>query len=64
VLCRSVQLVAKDVNVRFAGELLRFIQTRVGGEGPYPSAREYLQDLVRRDYEREENSKARGYGMS
>jgi antitoxin ParD1/3/4 len=48
---------AEGVNVRFAGELKRFIQSRVTKSGLYGSASEYLRDLVRRDYEREEERK-------
>ena len=48
---------AEGVNVRFAGELQRFIQTRIGGSGLYGSASEYIRDLVRHDYEREEERK-------
>lgn len=48
---------AEGVNVRFAGELQRFIQHRVGESGLYGSASEYIRDLVRRDYEREERRK-------
>ena len=48
---------AEGVNVRFAGELQRFIQTRIGDSGLYGSASEYIRDLVRRDYEREEQRK-------
>ncbi len=48
---------AEGVNVRFAGELQRFIQTRIGASGLYSSASEYIRDLVRRDYEREEKRK-------
>lgn len=49
---------AEGINVRFAGELQRFIQGRVdGGEGLYSSASEYIRDLVRRDYECEERRK-------
>ena len=51
---------AEGINVRFAGELQYFIQTRVlGGAGLYGSASEYIRDLVRRDYEREDNRKWR-----
>jgi len=50
---------AEGVNVRFAGELQRFIQSRVGDRGLYGSASEYIRDLVRRDYEREEQLKWR-----
>jgi antitoxin ParD1/3/4 len=48
---------AEGVNVRFAGELQRFIQGRIGSSGLYTSASEYIRDLVRRDYEREEQRK-------
>ncbi len=49
---------AGGVNVRFAGELQRSIQSRVGVSGIFASASEYIRDLVRRDYEREEQRKA------
>ena len=45
---------AEGINVRFTGELQRFIQNRTGDSGLYGSASEYIRDLVRRDYEREE----------
>ena len=48
---------AEGVNVRFAGELQQFIQSRIGESGLYSSASEYIRDLVRRDYEREEQKK-------
>jgi antitoxin ParD1/3/4 len=48
---------AEGVNVRFAGELQRFIQERIGGSGLYDSASEYIRDLVRRDYVHEEQRK-------
>jgi antitoxin ParD1/3/4 len=48
---------AEGINVRFAGELQRFIQERTGETGLYGSASEYIRDLVRRDYEREEQRK-------
>jgi antitoxin ParD1/3/4 len=48
---------AEGVNVRFAGELQRFIRNRTGASGLYGSASEYIRDLVRRDYEREEQRK-------
>jgi antitoxin ParD1/3/4 len=49
---------AEGINVRFAGELHRFIQNRVNGEaGLYNSASEYIRDLVRRDYKHEEQRK-------
>lgn len=48
---------AEGVNVRFTGELQRFIQERTGDSGLYSSASEYIRDLVRRDYLREEQRK-------
>ncbi|HCR85757.1 MAG TPA: type II toxin-antitoxin system ParD family antitoxin [Alphaproteobacteria bacterium] len=48
---------AEGVNVRFQGELQNFIHSRIGEEGLYNSASEYIRDLVRRDYEREEARK-------
>jgi antitoxin ParD1/3/4 len=48
---------AEGINVRFAGALQQFIQNRVGESGVYSSASEYIRDLVRRDYEREEEKK-------
>jgi antitoxin ParD1/3/4 len=48
---------AEGVNVRFAGELDRFVRSRVNERGLYSSASEYIRDLVRRDYEQEEEKK-------
>jgi antitoxin ParD1/3/4 len=48
---------AEGINVRFAGPLQQFIRDRVGENGLYGSASEYIRDLVRRDYEREEERK-------
>ena len=48
---------AEGVIVRFAGERQRFIQSRVSDAGLYGSASEYIRDLVRRDYKREEQRK-------
>jgi antitoxin ParD1/3/4 len=45
---------AQGVNVRFAGELQRFLRKKTGDGGLYSSASEYIRDLVRRDYESEE----------
>jgi len=54
----SAEIMAEGINVRFAGELQRFIRGRVDeGLGLYGSASEYIRDLVRRDYEREERHK-------
>lgn len=49
---------AEGINVRFAGALQQFIHQRVSGSGLYSSANEYIRDLVRRDYEREEERKS------
>ncbi len=49
---------AEGVNVRFAVDLQRFIQNRVGVSGIYASASEYIRDLVRHDSEREEQRNA------
>ena len=49
---------AEGVNVRFAGELQRFIQSKTEKSGLYGSASEYIRDLVRRDYELEETRKS------
>lgn len=48
---------AEGINVRFAGTLRKFLQERVSESGLYGSASEYIRDLVRRDYEREEERK-------
>lgn len=48
---------AEGINVRFAGPLQSFIRQRVGPGGLYQSASEYIRDLVRRDYEREQESR-------
>lgn len=45
---------AEAVNVRVSGRLRRFIEERSAPGGLYESASEYIRDLVRRDYEREE----------
>ena len=48
---------AEGINVRFAGPLQKFIRQRVGPSGLYQTASEYIRDLVRRDYEREEENR-------
>jgi antitoxin ParD1/3/4 len=48
---------AEGVNVRFSGELQNFIHSKTSGSGLYSSASEYIRDLVRRDYERDEQRK-------
>ncbi len=42
------------ITINFPGELESFVQQRVGSSGLYDSASEYIRDLVRRDYEQEE----------
>jgi antitoxin ParD1/3/4 len=46
---------ADGVNVRISGKLRRFIEEQAGPDGLYESASEYVRDLIRRDYEREED---------
>ena len=48
---------AEGINVRFAGALQQFIHERVRGSGLYGSASEYIRDLVRRNFEREDARK-------
>lgn len=48
---------AEGINVRFAGALQQFIKEQVGAKGLYSSASEYIRDLVRREFEREEERK-------
>lgn len=48
---------AEGVNVRFTGILKKFVDHRSSREGLYGSASEYIRDLVRRDYEREEEER-------
>jgi antitoxin ParD1/3/4 len=44
------------IQISFAGALQRFITERVGNAA-YASASDYIRDLVRRDYEQEEERK-------
>lgn len=46
---------AEGINVRFQGALKAFVERRGGANGLYGSVSEYIRDLVRRDYEREES---------
>ncbi len=48
---------AEGVNVRFSGALRSFVESKTGDDGLYTSVSEYVRDLVRRDYETEENRK-------
>ena len=45
---------AEGINVRFAGAMQKFIQQRTSGSGLYNSASEYIRDLVRYDFEQEQ----------
>ena len=47
----------ESLHIRFAGTLQQFIHDRVASSGLYSSPSEYLSDLVRRDYEQEEERK-------
>lgn len=56
--CMCISM-AEGINVRFKGELKRFIDSRVDETaGLYGSTSEYIRDLVRRDYEAEEARKS------
>ena len=48
---------AEGVNVRITGKLRRFIQEQASPNGLYESASEYVRDLIRRDYQRQEERK-------
>jgi len=48
---------AKGVNVRLTGPLRQFIEERSGPRGLYESASEYIRDLVRKDFEKNEQEK-------
>ncbi len=48
---------AEGVNVRITGKLRRFIEKQAGPDGLYESASEYVRDLIRRDYQRQEERK-------
>jgi len=43
-----------NLSVRLTTPLTDFVTTRVGAEGDYDNASEYVRDLIRRDREREE----------
>ena len=48
---------AEGVNVRITGKLRRFIEQQASPNGLYESASEYVRDLIRRDYQRQEARK-------
>lgn len=50
--CRVIMNSA--ITIEFPGELGSFVEQRGGKSGLYDSASEYIRDLVRRDYEQEE----------
>ena len=47
----------EGVNVRITGKLKRFIEEQVSSNGLYESTSEYVRDLIRRDYQRQEERK-------
>jgi antitoxin ParD1/3/4 len=47
----------EGVNVRITGKLKRFIEEQASPNGLYESASEYVRDLIRRDYQRQEDRK-------
>ncbi len=48
---------AEGVNVRITGKLKRFVEEQASPSGLYESASEYVRDLIRRDYQRQEKRK-------
>ena len=48
---------AEGVNVRITGKLRRFVEEQASPSGLYESASEYVRDLIRRDYQRQEERK-------
>ena len=48
---------AETITIRLSGPLRRFIDSRSCEDGLYESASEYLRDLVRHDFEKEERRK-------
>ena len=50
---------AEGINVRITGKLRNFITQQTSPNGLYESASEYVRDLIRRDYERQEERKWR-----
>lgn len=45
---------AEGINVRLTGPLRKFVEQRSGPDGVYGSASEYIRDLIRHDFEAEE----------
>ena len=50
---------ADGINVRVTGKLRKFIMEQTGPGGLYESASEYVRDLIRRDYQLQEERKWR-----
>ncbi len=48
---------AEGVNVRVSGQLKDYVKTQVTPTGLYESASEYIRNLIRKDYEKSEQSK-------
>jgi antitoxin ParD1/3/4 len=48
---------AEGVNVRITGKLRRFVEEQTGPNGIYEFASECVRDLIRRDYQRQEERK-------
>lgn len=48
---------AEGVNVRISGKLKEYISLQVGPDGLYENASEYVRDLIRKDYLRQEELK-------
>ena len=46
-----------NISVRLPAPLTSFVTDRVGEDGDYDNASEYVRDLIRRDKEREERIK-------
>lgn len=48
---------ADSINVRVSGKLKNFINRQISVNGLYESASEYVRDLIRKDYELQEEHK-------
>jgi antitoxin ParD1/3/4 len=57
VFVKEALEMAEGVNVRITGKLRRFIEEQASPNGLYESASEYVRDLIRRDYQRQEERK-------
>jgi antitoxin ParD1/3/4 len=54
VFVKEALEMAEGVNVRITGKLRRFVEEQASPNGLYESASEYARDLIRRDYQRQE----------